>query len=144
VAAALAALTGIAALAIAIVAVIVLNAVFAFAQELQAERATEALQEFLPPQARVRRGGHALQVEAALLVPGDLLLIDEGDRLSADARLIDGAVEIDASPLTGESQPVARSTGGAGTTRRPADPLESEDLVFSGTLCTSGEAEAIV
>jgi calcium-translocating P-type ATPase len=125
--------------------VIVLNAAFAFVQELQAERATEALREFLPPQARVRRGGAAMEVEAALLVPGDLLLIDEGDRLSSDARLIDGAVEIDASPLTGESQPVPRSAGnGIGAVRRAADPLESEDLIFSGTLCTSGRAEAIV
>jgi calcium-translocating P-type ATPase len=121
--------------------VIVLNAVFAFAQELQAERATEALREYLPPRARVRRGGEAVEVEVAELVPGDLLLIGEGDRLSADARLVDGAIEVDASPLTGESQPVARSA----TRGRPAaSPLESEDLVFSGTLCTGGEAEAVV
>jgi len=121
--------------------VIVLNAVFAFAQELQAERATEALREYLPPRARVRRGGEAVEVEVAELVPGDLLLIGEGDRLSADARLVDGAIEVDASPLTGESQPVARSV----TRGRPAaSPLESEDLVFSGTLCTGGEAEAVV
>jgi calcium-translocating P-type ATPase len=140
-AAALAAATGIAALAAAIVVVIVLNAVFAFGQELQAERATEALREYLPPRARVRRGGEEVEVEAATLVPGDLLLVEEGDRLSADARLIEGDVEIDASPLTGESQPVAR------TARRgapAASPLEAEDLVFSGTLCTAGEAEAIV
>jgi calcium-translocating P-type ATPase len=141
VAAALAAATGIVALAAAIVGVIVLNAVFAFTQELQAERATEALREFLPPQARVRRGGEGLQVDATTLVPGDLLLIGEGDRLCADARLIEGDVEVDASPLTGESQPVARTARRAG----PAgSPLESEDLVFSGTLCTEGEAEAVV
>ena len=120
---------------------IVLNAVFAFAQELQAERATEALREYLPPRARVRRGKETVEVEVAELVPGDLLLIGEGDRLSADARLIDGAIEVDASPLTGESQPVARTA----TRGRPAaSPLESEDLVFSGTLCTGGEAEAVV
>jgi calcium-translocating P-type ATPase len=140
-AAALAAATGIAALAAAIVVVIVLNAVFAFGQELQAERATEALREYLPPRARVRRGGEEVEVEARALVPGDLLLVREGDRLSADARMIEGDVEVDASPLTGESQPVAR------TARRgapAASPLEAEDLVFSGTLCTAGEAEAIV
>jgi calcium-translocating P-type ATPase len=121
--------------------VIVLNAVFAFAQELQAERATEALREYLPPRARVRRGGETVEVDVADLVPGDLLLIGEGDRLSADARLIDGAIEVDTSPLTGESQPVARM---AARRRRPASPLESEDLVFSGTLCTGGEAEAVI
>ncbi|HET8975051.1 MAG TPA: HAD-IC family P-type ATPase, partial [Solirubrobacterales bacterium] len=128
-------------LAIAIVAVIVINALFAFAQELQAERATEALQEFLPPTARVRRGGEQVEVDATTLVPGDLLLLSEGDRLSADARLIEGGVEVDMSPLTGESQPVMR---GAGPSAPPAAPLESEDLVFSGSLCTAGEAEAVV
>ncbi|MGE5747374.1 MAG: cation-translocating P-type ATPase, partial [Solirubrobacterales bacterium] len=128
-------------LAIAIVAVIVLNAFFAFAQELQAERATEALQEFLPPTARVMRAGAEVEVDASILVPGDLLLLSEGDRLSADARLIDGGVEVDMSPLTGESQPVMRSAAPSG---RPASPLESEDLLFSGSLCTAGEAEAVV
>jgi magnesium-transporting ATPase (P-type) len=128
-------------LAVAIVAVILLNALLAFAQELQAERATEALREFLPPHARVRRGGEVVELDPALLVPGDLLLIAEGDRLSADARLIDGSVELDMSPLTGESEPVARS---AERFARAASPLESDDLVFAGTLCTSGEAEAVV
>ena len=120
---------------------IVLNAFFAFGQELQAERATEALREYLPPRARVRRGGERVEIDATELVPGDLLLIDEGDRLSADARLVEGAVEIDASPLTGESQPVSRLAG-------PSEPgvpaLEAANLVFSGTLCTGGEAEAVV
>ncbi len=141
VAAALAVVSGVIALAAAIVAVIVLNAVFAFSQELQAERATEALRELLPPRARVRRGGEAVEVDATELVPGDLLLIGEGDRLSADARLIEGDLEIDASPLTGESQPVSRTARRAAPA---ASPLQAEDLVFSGTLCTAGEAEAVV
>jgi calcium-translocating P-type ATPase len=141
VAAGLAAATGIPALAAAIVAVIVLNAVFAFGQELQAERATEALRRYLPPHARVRRDGREVEIAAAELVPGDRLLIAEGDRLSADARLVDGMVEIDASPLTGESQPVARAAGAGGPV---ASPWEAHDLVFSGTLCTAGEAEGIV
>jgi len=141
VAAALAGATGIVALAIAIVAVIVLNAVFAFGQELEAERATEALRDFLPPQARVRRGGREVRVDATTLVPGDLLLVAEGDRLSADARLVAGEVEIDASPLTGESQPVARF---AGQTPPNTPSLEAADLIFSGTLCTAGGAEALV
>lgn len=105
-AAALALLGGIPALAVAIVVVIVLNAVFAFAQEMQAERATEALQEFLPPLARVRRDGRLQEVPASELVPGDMLRLEEGDRLSADARLVQGSLELDMSPLTGESQPV--------------------------------------
>jgi calcium-translocating P-type ATPase len=132
---------GIPALAVAIVAVIALNALFAFVQELQAERATEALREFLPPHARVRRGGRVVDVEATALVPGDVVRLEEGDRLSADARLVDGSLELDMSPLTGESQPVARSAERLG----PAPSLlDADDLVFSGSLCTAGEAEAIV
>ena len=140
-AAALAVVGGTIPLAVAIVAVIVLNAVFAFVQELQAEKATEALKRYLPPRARVRREGQTVEVEATTLVPGDLILLSEGDRLSADARLIDGSVEVDMSALTGESQPVAR---GALRSRPAASPLESDDLVFGGTLVTGGEAEAIV
>ncbi len=141
VAAGLALLEGIVALATAIVVVIVLNALFAFTQELQAERATEALQKYLPQLARVRRDARALEVPANTLVPGDVLLISEGERLSADARLIEGSVELDASPLTGESQPIARS---ARRSQRAASPLESEDLVFSGTMCVGGDAVAVV
>lgn len=136
----MAVLGGILALAIAIVIVIILNAVFAFVQELQAERATEALKEYLPPLARVRRDGVTAEIPASELVPGDVLLIEEGDRLSSDARLISGSLEIDASPLTGESQPVARIA----TRGEPAASLlEAEDLVFSGTLCTGGDAEGV-
>jgi calcium-translocating P-type ATPase len=133
--------TGVLTLAVAIVMVIVLNAGFAFAQERQAEHATEALRDLLPPRARVRRGGTLVEIDATTLVPGDLLLLAEGDRLSADARLIAGAVEVDMSPLTGESRPVTRSTE---RSRPAAAPLEAEDLVFAGTLCTGGDAQAVV
>jgi magnesium-transporting ATPase (P-type) len=133
--------TGVLTLAAAIVVVIVLNAAFAFAQERQAEHATEALRDLLPPRARVRRRGVLVEIDATALVPGDLLLLAEGDRLSADARLIAGAVEVDMSPLTGESQPVTRS---AERSEPAAAPLEAEDLVFAGTLCTGGDAQAIV
>jgi calcium-translocating P-type ATPase len=133
--------TGVLTLAAAIVVVIVLNAAFAFAQERQAEHATEALRDLLPPRARVRRAGVLVKIDATALVPGDLLLLAEGDRLSADARLIAGAVEVDMSPLTGESQPVTRS---ADRSEPAAAPLEAEDLVFAGTLCTGGDAQAVV
>jgi len=128
-------------LAIAIVAVILLNAVLAYAQELQAERATEALKQLLPPQARVRRDGHESEIDATLLVPGDIVLVAEGDRLSADARLLDGSLEVDMAALTGESQPVVRS---AAAIRRASSVIESDDLVFAGTSCTGGEAQAVV
>jgi magnesium-transporting ATPase (P-type) len=100
-------------LAIAVVAVIFLNAGFAFAQEMQAERAVEALAAYLPERARIRRAGEAQEVEARTLVPGDVLLLEEGDHVCADARLVTGALEVDMSTLTGESVPVIRSAGSA-------------------------------
>ena len=141
VAAALAWASGTPRLGIAIAAVIVLNAGFAFAQEMQAEKAVEALAAFLPERARVRRDGTRQEIEARLLVPGDVLLIEEGESVCADARLMTGTLEVDMSTLTGESVPVTRSAG-------PADPgvplLPAADVVFSGTTCTGGEAEALV
>jgi calcium-translocating P-type ATPase len=128
-------------LGIAIVAVIILNAAFAFAQELQAERAVEALAEFVPDRARIRRDGVRTEIDSRLLVPGDVLLIEEGERICADARLIEGTLEVDMSTLTGESVPVDRSAGPADVT---APLLQATDVVFSGTNCTGGEAEALV
>ncbi len=141
VAALLALVAGTAVLAAAIVGVILLNAAFAFLQERQAERAVEALARYLPPQASVLRDGRRTVIEARLLVPGDVLLLAEGDRISADARLLQGAVEVDVSTLTGESVPVSRS---AEFVDAQAPPLEARDLVFSGSACTGGEARAVV
>ena len=138
---ALAWLDGTPPLAVAIVLVIVLNAAFAFVQERHAERAVEALSAYLPQQARVLREGVDRYVDARELVPGDVIVVGEGDRISADARLLSGAVEMDISALTGESLPVMR-TAYAGETRTPL--LEAGDLLFSGTSCTEGEATAVV
>ena len=137
----LAFLAGAPVLGVAIVAVIFLNALFAFAQERQAERAVEALTRYLPQDATVRRDGRREVIEASRLVPGDVLLLVEGDRVSADARLLEGAIEVDLSTLTGESQPVLRSADFADTT---GPLLEARELVFSGTSCVGGEAEALV
>lgn len=100
---------GTPALSIAVVAVILLNAGFAFVQEMQAERAVEALAAFLPPTARVVRDRVRSDIEAKDLVPGDVLIVAEGDRVCADARIIEGTVTLDLSSLTGESLPVSRS-----------------------------------
>jgi calcium-translocating P-type ATPase len=141
VAAMLAWFSGTPRLAIAIAAVIFLNAGFAFAQEMQAERAVEALAAFLPERARVKRDGSPQEIEARLLVPGDVLQLEEGESICADARLMTDALEVDMSTLTGESVPVTRSAG-------PADVgvplLQASDVVFSGTACTGGQAEALV
>jgi P-type E1-E2 ATPase len=140
VAAALALAAGTPALSAAIVAVIFLNALFAFAQERQAERAVEALRRYLPHKATVCRDGRHVEIDASALVPGDVLVIAEGDRISADARLLEGAVEVDASTLTGESLPVYRE---AGVDDEPS-LLRAHNVVFSGTVCTGGEAKALV
>ncbi len=140
-AAGLAWIAGTPVLGATIVGVILLNAGFAFFQEQQAERAVEALSEFLPAEATVRRDGVRQVVVARDLVPGDVLLLEEGNRISADARLLDGALELDASALTGESTPVSRA---ADQTDTDVPYLDARDLVFSGTSCTGGAAEALV
>jgi len=140
VAAGLAAVTGSTAVSIAIAAVIVLNAVFAFVQEQQAEQAVELLSRYLPTKATVIRGGRRRELDAVELVPGDLLVVAEGERVSADARLLHGTVEIDTSTLTGESSPVVRT---AGPNVGESGLMNASDLVFSGSICTAGEATAV-
>ena len=132
---------GTPALSAAVVAVIVLNAGFAFVQERQAERAVDALSAFLPSTARVVRDGARQEIAAAELVPGDVLVVSEGDRVCADARIIDGSVQLDLSTLTGESVPTSRS---ADPTPVTGSLLEAQDLVFSGSTCTGGEAITVV
>ena len=140
-AAVLAAVSGSTALAVAIVIVVLLNAAVAFIQEQHAEKAVEALAAYLPPLATVLRDGAERRVPVREIVPGDVLVVGEGDRVPADARLLDGYVEVDMSMLTGESVPVARS---AGETPDTGPLLAAEDLVFSGTSCTAGSARALV
>jgi len=140
-AAGLAWVAGILAVAGAIVIVIVVNAAFAFIQEMQAERAVEALARYLPERARALRDGSPRELAASELVPGDVVLLGEGERISADARLLEGALEVDISTLTGESMPVFRSADYMDT---GVPPLRARDLVFSGTTCAEGEARAVV
>ena len=89
----------------------------------------------------MRRDGTRQEIEARLLVPGDVLLIEEGESICADARLMTGTLEVDMSTLTGESVPVTRSAGPADT---GVPLLQAADVIFSGTACTGGEAEALV
>jgi magnesium-transporting ATPase (P-type) len=106
VAAALALLAGLPALTVAIVAVVVVNGAFAFAEERSAERAAHRLRDLLPRQVNVVREGHRQVVDAADLVPGDVVLLEAGDRVPADLHLDAGlSLEVDTSMLTGESVP---------------------------------------
>lgn len=128
-------------LAAAIVGVVILNAVLAFVQEQHAARAVQALSAYLPLRTWVLRGGHRILVPARDLVPGDVVFVEEGDRIPADARVISGSVEVDMSALTGESSPVERSAGRMSAADRPID---SPVLLFSGTTCVAGSAAAVV
>ncbi|MFZ1155785.1 MAG: cation-transporting P-type ATPase [Solirubrobacteraceae bacterium] len=128
-------------IAIAVLLVIVLNALFAFVQEMQAERAVEALAQFLPQQVRVLRAGEPVSIPATDLVPGDVVVVEEGDRIAADMRLISGAVEVDLSTLTGESAPALRSAELIDT---DVPRIAARDLLFSGTSATGGEAQGVV
>ncbi|WP_343942461.1 HAD-IC family P-type ATPase, partial [Pseudonocardia zijingensis] len=130
VAAALAVLGGMPQLGSAIAVVVVVNGVFAFVQEYRADRAGQRLRDLLPAQATVVRDGDRTVIEAADLVPGDLVLLGAGDRISADLTLehADG-LAVDESTLTGESVPVSATSGAT---------------AYAGTFVTRGEARAVV
>jgi calcium-translocating P-type ATPase len=132
---------GSGAVAVAVLLVIVLNAAFAFIQEFQAEKAVEALAGYMPRHTTALRDGAPRQIEATELVPGDVVLLAEGDQLAGDMRLLSGSLEVDLSTLTGESVPVLRSASlrDSGVPR-----LQARDLVFSGTSATGGEATGVV
>ena len=123
-AAVLAAIAGMPALAIAIAGVVVVNAVFAFAQEHRADRAAERLQGLLPSRVTVRRGGRPVTIGAEQVVVGDVLLLDEGDRVPADGVLVEvHDARLDTSLLTGESATAVAAVGGE---------------VFAGTFVVEG------
>ncbi|SDD70969.1 cation-translocating P-type ATPase [Desulfuromonas thiophila] len=124
----------------ALAGVALLNALFSFGQEYRAEKAMQALREFLPAKVEVRRDNRIHSLLAEQLVPGDLLLLQEGDRVPADVRLVrvEGLV-VNNAPLTGEANPLA-------LTAAPVDsPLnESRNLAFAGCLVLRGNGEAVV
>ena len=130
-------------LGVAIIVVIVVNGIFSFVQEYRAERAGQALAALVPDTATVRRAGRKRTIAASELVPGDIVLLKEGDRISADARVLRSSeLKIDLSTLTGESEPVRRTSAVPAET--PADALQASNVVFAGTFVTSGSATALV
>lgn len=128
-------------LTLGILAVVVLNALIGFFQEHSAERTAQALQAMVPHTARVLRGGELTEVAAEQLVRGDLVVLEAGDAVSADCRVVEShGLSVEMAALTGESQPVTRSDEPA-TTR---EPLESRNCVFMGTSITNGAGKAVV
>ncbi|HSO97534.1 MAG TPA: HAD-IC family P-type ATPase, partial [Solirubrobacteraceae bacterium] len=126
---------------IAIVLVILINAAMALAEEWQAEQSVEALSAYLPQRTTTMRDEHLVTLDVSELVPGDVILLEEGERVAADTRLTEGSLELDMSALTGESQAVLRSADlvDVGVPR-----LEARDLAFMGATCTEGEARGVV
>ncbi|CCK32499.1 putative calcium-transporting ATPase [Streptomyces davaonensis JCM 4913] len=127
--------------AVVITVVLQINAVLGYLQERRAERSLEALRRMLVPTARVRRDGADREIEAQALVPGDVVLLEAGDRVPADGRLtVAESVEVAEAALTGESQPVVKSVGPTG----PVPLAERTGMLFMNTALTRGRAEMIV
>jgi len=125
-----------------IFAIVLVSATLGFTQEYRAERALEALKKMLSPTAVVIRDGKETTVPAREIVPGDILILREGDRVPADARLIEAiSLQTNEASLTGESMPVYKEIG-----RSPEDAsiLDRKNMVFSGTEVTSGKGKALV
>ncbi len=126
----------------ALLGVSLLNAAFSFFQEYRAERAMEALGRFLPQKVWVRRADNTQQILAERLVPGDVLLLREGDRVPADARLVlADRLLVNNAPLTGESQPLSLQAAACGEEQGAS---EADNLVFGGCSVQRGSGEAVV
>jgi len=116
--------------AILILIILFLNAIFGFAQEYRAEKSLDKLKNYVKSVVRVIRNGKIVEIEAVNIVPGDTVVISEGDRIPADGKIISHKLlEIDESILTGESLPVIKDVN---------------DLIFSGTLVTKGSSKFVV
>jgi len=130
-------------LAVAIWLVNVINGVFSFWQEHRAGKATDALKNMLPSYARVIRGGKEQKILAEDLVIGDIILLEEGDKISADARLIEiNDLQVDQSTLTGESNPVRKTKDAV--LRDDLTRAETPNLIFAGTSVAGGNGKAVV
>ncbi|MCS7105120.1 MAG: cation-translocating P-type ATPase [Thermofilaceae archaeon] len=129
--------------AVLILAILVLMAFAGFLQEYKAERAIEKLKEMTSPKAKVMRDGVEQLVDTRLLVPGDIVLLEEGDRVPADMRLMTVEdLEVDESPLTGESVPVEKDP--EATLPQDTQVYERVNMVFMGTYVVKGKGTGVV
>ncbi|MDO9211139.1 MAG: HAD-IC family P-type ATPase, partial [Deltaproteobacteria bacterium] len=127
----------------AIIAVIVsFCAVLGFIQEYRAERALDALKKMLSPTITVLRGGREADIPSKELVPGDIMLLEAGDKIPADARLVEShSLRCDEAPLTGESVPVSKNIQPSSEEVRVSD---RKNMIFTGTTVTYGRGKAVV
>jgi P-type Ca2+ transporter type 2C len=129
--------------AITIVAIVILNAILGFVQEYRAEKSLEALKELTAPLAHVYRDAKIQRIPAKSIVPGDILILESGDRIAADGRLIEVTnLEINEATLTGESLAVVKTE----KISKEAQPAlgDQRNMVFAGTIVSSGRGRAIV
>lgn len=128
---------------IVIIGIVVMNAFLGMTQESKAEKALEALQSMTAPKARVVRGGAEQLIPSEQVVPGDVVLIEAGDFVPADARLLESSnLKIEEAPLTGESVPVEKY---ADVVMKEKDPLaERANMVYAGCSVTYGRGRAVV
>ncbi len=125
---------------IALSVVVVLNAVFTFIQKYQSEKIMDSFKNMLPSKVDVLRDGKRQEILAEEVVPGDIIFVEEGDKVPADARLIEANIlKVDHSSITGEAEPQLRDV-----TSSSKNILESRNMLFSGTLVQTGNGKAIV
>jgi len=128
--------------ALVILIIVFFAVMLGFFQEFRAEKALESLKRMLSPTCSVLRDGVREEIPAAELVPGDILLLEAGDRVDADARLLDAFnLQMDEASLTGESAPVTKSTGIVEEATAMADRV---NIAFAGTIITQGRGKAVV
>ncbi len=125
-----------------IMAVVVINAVIGFVQEGKAEAALDALRDMLAPKANILRAGQRMSVAGADLVPGDIVLLEAGDKVPADLRLIEiSGMTVEEAILTGESVPVRKATAPVAA---EADLGDRTSMAFSGTMVAEGTGMGVV
>ncbi|KXS36888.1 MAG: Ca2+-transporting ATPase, partial [Candidatus Frackibacter sp. T328-2] len=129
--------------AIAIIAIVILNAIMGFVQEYRAEKSLQALKKLAAPEATVLRNGAKKKVPTEELVPGDIIYLESGDKIPADVRLIElSSLEVNEASLTGESIPVKKET----------EAIKDEDIAlgdrknmaYMGTTVVKGKAKAVI
>ncbi|WP_024832990.1 calcium-translocating P-type ATPase, SERCA-type [Ruminiclostridium josui] len=129
--------------AITIIAIIVVNAIMGFVQEYRTERTMEALKSLAAPYAKVIRNEQQASIPAEDIVPGDVLVLETGDRVAADAAILEcNSLTIDESLLTGESLPVEKHR--LMNPNELMDPFDKNTSVYMGTVVTGGRAKAVV